>query len=193
MVPTLKKKNFNTFIIVICRYCFWKTGNRKLIGIDGTMTKRTSTNGVVARNRYTRAIGHIGYPRLYVVQTLLVTHNVVILWLFGAPHESASILAAPRRQAIEVSKVVPLAFLSTRHRHAISRIFLNSSLGTNSPNTISRNTEICIGVCQFQSTRNDFGRAHAKSNAIFQFVMLFVMLFSDLCKESSDNIFVNEE
>lgn len=105
------------------RYCFWESKNRKF-----RVVRRQSARRRIAWPRETGSV--IRYPRLYlyVVQTLLVTHNVVILWLFGAPHERECVnfsRAAPT--GYSSAKVVPLAFLSTRHRHAISRIFLNSS------------------------------------------------------------------
>ena len=101
--------------------------------VDWNRTKATrmSTN---ARNRYKCYQTSIIILYLNVVQILFVTRNVVILWLFDAPHESASILAASA--GYSSTKVVPLAFLLTRQHHAISRIFLNSS--RNSPREIPK-------------------------------------------------------
>jgi len=147
-----QKEKLQHVIIVTCRYCFWKTRNRKLIGIDGTMAKRTLTNGVVARNRYTRVIRYTSVA-ICCSNITRNTQRSNIVIVRRSPRECVNFSrSAPT--GYSSAKVVPLAFLSTRHRHAISRIFLNSSRGTSSPNTISRNTEICIGVCQFQSTRN---------------------------------------
>lgn len=100
--------------------------NRNILW-NGVWMKIKTLTSITARNRQC----FIRYPKiyLYVVQTLLVIHRSNIMIVRHSPRECVNFSrVAPT--GYSSTKVVPLAFLSTRHRRAISRIFRNSSRGT---------------------------------------------------------------
>lgn len=117
----------------------------------------TSANGVSLRETGS-VLSEISQDISLCCSNITRNNIVVILWLLGTPHERVNFSrAAPT--GYSSTKVVPLAFLSTRRRHAISRIFRNLSRGTYR----HRNTDIrVLDVPDFSRRKTDLERIKRK-------------------------------
>lgn len=84
-----------------------------------------------------------------------------------------SILVAPPT-GYSSTKVVPLAFLSIRHRHAISRVYFPKFVARH-PSS-SRNTDIhVLDVADFSRRKTDLERIKRKINSTTFFIPYFVL------------------